>query len=178
MKKYFIQYKPFLIFLASFFLTYFILTFIYQQYLGSLEKNKTDAVTKFVSKNTEQILLFFGEEVSVVESDTGSYMKLFFHKEYIARIVEGCNAISIIILFVSFVVAFSSKLIPTLLFIFCGSIIIYLLNVFRIAALTVLLFYFPKQEVILHEVLFPLFIYSVVFLLWLIWVRKFSKYVS
>jgi hypothetical protein len=32
-----------------------------------------------------------------------------------SRIIEGCNAISIIILFISFVVSFSGKLKPTLL---------------------------------------------------------------
>lgn len=131
-----------------------------------------------VSENTQQVLQFFADNSSIEESDEHPYMKLFYEQKYVARIVEGCNAISVIILFISFVVAFSGKLQTTLLFIFGGSLLIYVLNVLRIAALSALIFYFPKQEPFLHGVLFPLYIYGIVFILWLIWVRKFSRYAS
>jgi exosortase family protein XrtF len=178
LKKYFILYKPFLLFLGTFFLTYIALTFLYQQYLNGFEENQIDSVTRMVSENTEQVLLLFTDGSSIEESTTQPYMKLFFNEKYVARIVEGCNSISVIILFISFVVAFSGRLQTTLLFIFGGSLLIYALNVLRIAALSALIFYFPKQESLLHEVLFPLYIYGVVFILWLIWVRKFSRYAS
>jgi exosortase family protein XrtF len=177
-KKYFSLYKPFLIFLASFFFTYIILSFLYQKYLNTFDGNKTDAITKTVGLNTEQVLLVFVDNASVQESSSNPYMKLFYNQKYVARIIEGCNAISVIILFISFVIAFSGKLIPTTLFIFGGSLIIYVLNIFRIAALSVLIFHFPNQQSVLHEVVFPLTIYGVVFILWLFWIRKFSKYAS
>jgi len=178
LKKYLILYKPFLLFLAVFFLTYIVLTFLYQNYLNSFEENKTDSITKMVGKNTEQVLLLFVDDAAIEESTAHPYMKLFYNTKYVARIVEGCNAVSVIILFLSFVIAFSGKLITTVLYIVGGSLVIYLLNVLRIAALSALIFYFPKQEALLHEVLFPLYIYGVVFILWLIWVRKFSRYAS
>lgn len=151
---------------------------MYQQYLNGFEENQIDSVTRMVGENTEQVLLLFTDGSSIEESTTQPYMKLFFNEKYVARIVEGCNAISVIILFISFVVAFSGRLQTTLLFIFGGSLLIYALNVLRIAALSALIFYFPKQESLLHEVLFPLYIYGVVFILWLIWARKFSRYAS
>ncbi|WP_426095933.1 exosortase family protein XrtF [Flavobacterium sp. DSR2-3-3] len=178
MKKYFILYRPFLLFLGTFFLTYIALTFLYQQYLNSFEENKIDSITRMVSENTGQVLHLFTDEYSIEESVEQPYMKLFYEQKYVARIVEGCNAISVIILFISFVVAFSGKLQATLLFIFGGSLLIYALNILRIAALSALIFYFPKQEPFLHGVFFPLYIYGVVFILWLIWVRKFSRYAS
>mgnify|MGYP004417314389 FL=1 len=155
-----------------------MLTFLYQRYLNGFEENKIDAITRMVSKNTEQVLQVFNNGSSIEESDGHPYMKLFYNQKYVARIVEGCNAISVIVLFISFVVAFSGKLKTTLFFIFGGSLLIYVLNVLRIAALSALIFYFPKQEPFLHGVLFPLYIYGVVFMLWLIWVRKFSRYAS
>ena len=178
MKKYFILYKPFLLFLGTFFLTYTVLTFLYQQYLSGFKGNKIDSITRMVSENTGQVLQLFTDEYSIEESLEQPYMKLFYEQKYVARIVEGCNAISVIILFISFVVAFSGKLQATILFIFGGSLLIYVLNIFRIAALGALIFYFPKQEPFLHGVFFPLYIYGVVFILWLIWVRKFSRYAS
>jgi membrane protein CcdC involved in cytochrome C biogenesis len=42
--------------------------------------------------------------------------------------------------------------------------------------LSVLMYHFPGQVSFLHGVLFPLFIYGVVFILWVIWVSKFSLY--
>lgn len=153
-----------------------MLTFLYQRYLDGFEEDKIDSITRIVSKNTEQVLQMFNDESSIEESPTHPYMKLFYNQKYVARIVEGCNAISVIILFISFVVAFSGKLQATLLFIFGGSLLIYVLNILRIAALSALIFYFPKQEPFLHGVLFPLYIYGVVFILWLLWVRKFSRY--
>ncbi|MDD2675432.1 MAG: exosortase family protein XrtF [Flavobacterium sp.] len=178
MKKYFTLYKPFLLFLAAFFLTYIVLTFLYQHYLNSFEENEIDSITVMVSDNTEQVMRLFNNQSYIEESATHPFMKLFYNGKYVARIVEGCNAISVIILFISFVVAFSGRLQTTLLFIFGGSLLIYVLNVLRISALSALIFYFPKQEPFLHGVLFPLYIYGVVFMLWLIWVLNFSRYAS
>lgn len=167
-----------MLFLGTFFLTYIVLTFLYQRYLNGFEENRIDAITTMVSYNTQWVLQLFNDQSFIEESATHPYMKLFFNDKYVARIVEGCNANSVIILFVSFVISFSGKLKTTFFFIFGGCLLIYVLNVLRIAALSALIFYFPKQEPFLHGVLFPLYIYGVVFILWLIWVRKFSRYAS
>ena len=176
MRKYYIQYKPFLLFLSKFFLTYLVLTLLYQKYLNSFGFNKIDTITEIVAQNTKQLLELFNVDFDFEENKTESFLKLFYHQKYVAKIIEGCNAISIIILFVSFLVSFSGKLKTTILYIIGGSVSIYVLNIIRIAVLCVLLYYFPKQESILHRIFFPLFIYGFVFLLWVIWVNKFSLY--
>ncbi|WP_418262118.1 exosortase family protein XrtF [Flavobacterium faecale] len=173
MKKYFTLYKPFLIFLAKFFLTYISMTFVYQSYLGSFEEGNLDSITKLVARNTEQFLNMFQVNFQTELGDTGLYIKLIYNQKYVARMVEGCNAISIIILFAAFVVSFSKKLLVTSLYVFFGSIAIFVLNVVRVAVLCGLLYFFPNQEIILHRVFFPLFIYGFVFLLWLIWINNF-----
>jgi len=50
------------------------------------------------------------------------------------------------------------------------------LNIFRIALLTTGLYKYPEYGTFLHDILFPLVIYGVVFLLWVFWVLKFSAY--
>lgn len=176
MKKYIVLYKPFLLFLVKFFLTYIVLAFIYQMFLNVFESSQTDSITKLVAQNTEQVLKLFHADVELEENKTDGYIKLIYNQKYVARLIEGCNAISVIILFISFVISFSGKLKPTVLFIIGGSLGIYFLNVIRIALLCVLIYFFPAQESILHGVFFPLFIYGVVFILWVIWVNKFSLY--
>lgn len=176
MKKYFVQYKPFLLFFASFFGAYIGLTFLYQVYLNSFEKTEVDTITRWVSFNTETVLSWFFQSVRLEEINQEPYLALYLFNKGVARVVEGCNGISVIILFISFIVAFSGKLKETVLYIFLGSLLIYVLNVVRIALLTVLLYYFHDYSHLLHGVLFPLIIYGVVFVLWVIWVKKFSKY--
>lgn len=177
LKTYFIQYRPFFIFLIKFFLVYIILTVLYQLYLNqfdSLIHFQVDNFTKLVAKQVNETLLFFKYNSSLELHDTEASVKLFLDNVCVARVVEGCNALSVIILFVAFVVAFSGKWLPTVLFIIVGSVLIHILNVFRIALLCVALLRYPQQEHLLHGVIFPLFIYGVVFGLWVIWVNKFS----
>ena len=176
MKKYLVQFKPFLIFIGTFFSAYIVLTLLYKFYLDSFAANDVDGITTMVSHNVEQLMLLFNSDIIIQKSILHPYYEVWYNGNFTIRIVEGCNAISVIILFVSFVIAFSGKLKTTVLFILAGSVLIYILNVIRIAVLTILLFHFPQNEHILHGVLFPLIIYGLVFLLWVFWVNKFSKY--
>lgn len=178
MKDYFIQFKPFLLFLAKFFLSYLVLTFAYQSYLCEFDEKafEVDDITKIVAEQSKQVLSLFDDQSFTKPNFKEASVKLFYHGKWVARIIEGCNAISIIILFISFVVAFSGKFKPTLLFIIVGTLIIHLFNVIRIALLCMAIFHYKQYESILHDVVFPLFIYGVVFVLWVIWVNKFSFY--
>jgi exosortase family protein XrtF len=176
LKKYLILYKPFLLFLGTFFFTYILLTFLYQFFLDSYERGNADAITRLVAQNSEILLSRFDKSVFILEDSKEPFFTLYFHQKGLVRIVEGCNGISLIILFISFVVAFSGNLKNTLLFVFSGSLLIYVLNVLRIAVLSILIYRFPNQLHLLHGVLFPLVIYSAVFMLWIVWVNKFSKY--
>lgn len=176
LKKYLILYRPFLVFLAKFFLTYLVLSLVYQGFLSRFDENSVDSITQFVAKNTKQLLTAFQVDFKIQEMPNESFVMFLYNQRAVARMIEGCNAISVIILFVSFVVAFSGKLKPTLLFVSGGSIFIYTLNVVRIALLCSALYWFPEQKDLLHDIVFPLFIYGVVFTLWVIWVNKFSLY--
>ncbi|MBF4494048.1 exosortase family protein XrtF [Flavobacterium sp. JLP] len=176
MKKYLVQFKPFLIFIGTFFSAYILLTLLYKLYLNSYSPIDVDAITNVVGRNVEQLMHFFNLDIRIEKGFAAPYLLVFYNGEIPIRIVEGCNAVSVIILFVSFVIAFSGKLKTTLYFILFGAFFIYVLNVIRIALLAVLLFHFPDKSHILHGVLFPLIIYGLVFILWIIWVNKFSKY--
>lgn len=180
MKKYYIQYKPFLLFLGKFLLTYLLLTFIYESYLNQFDaaKFEVDGFTQLVAKQSKEVLVFFNSNASITANASEPGINIFFRQQFMAKIIEGCNGLSVIILFVSFVVAFTGKWKHTILFCIGGSLLIHIFNVARIALLCVLMYYFPKQQHILHSVIFPLFIYGVVFILWVIWVNQFSSYAT
>lgn len=178
MESYIKKYKPFLLFLAKFFLTYVLLTAVYQFYLSHFDEKKfeVDTITVSVGKQSGWLLEVFSVDSEVQKHPKQPALKILYNGQYVARIIEGCNAISVMILFTAFVVAFSGKPRQTLLFILGGCILIHILNVGRIALLASLIYHFPQYENFLHGVIFPLIIYSIVFVLWVIWVNKFSKY--
>ena len=176
MKKYLVQFKPFLIFVSIFFLTYIVLTVIYKFYLNSYQVEELDAVTTITGKSSEQLLKLLNYDIIIQKSSQNPWQEIILNGRFIAQITEGCNAVSVMILFVSFVAAFSGNLKKTLLFIILGLISIYILNVIRISLLIVLSYNFPQYGRFLHNIFFPLMIYGYVFILWIFWINRFSKY--
>ena len=180
MKNYFIQYRPFLLFLVKFFSVYFVLTFSYKYYLNHFDSAflfQVDGFTQLVANQVNYVLMFLGYDSSIVSHTNEASIKLILNQIFVARVVEGCNALSVMILFAAFIVAFSGRWIHTILFIIVGCLLIHILNVVRIVMLSIALLQYPEQEHLLHGVVFPLFIYGVVFGLWVIWVNKFSLHV-
>ncbi len=181
MKSYFIQFRPFFVFLLKFFLVYAGLTILYKLYLNQFENPlvyEVDGLTQMVADQTQKLLQLLNFDCILQLHDRESSVKLILNGKYLSRVVEGCNAVSVMILFVAFVVAFTGKLKHTLFFIVSGIVVIHVLNVLRIALLNIALLYYPESQEILHGVIFPLFIYGVVFALWVIWVNKYSFYAT
>lgn len=175
LKKYWSRHKSFLQFVGVFLLTYVGITLLYQWYLEGYGSKQVDGITQMVARHTQYVLHAMENNSSIYWSDSMGIVVRILKKDTV-RIIEGCNAVSVIILFVSFVIAFAGKFSFTLFYVISGSALLYVLNVFRIAALSLLLYYFPEHTHLLHGVLFPLVIYGVVFLLWIVWISIFSKY--
>ncbi|WP_309613575.1 exosortase family protein XrtF [Flavobacterium sp.] len=180
MKNLLLQYKPFLLFLGKFIVSYLILTFMYQTYLNRFDEHnaEVDSFTQIVAEQSATVLSWVDSNSYTMPHQTEPTVKLFYKGKYISRIIEGCNALSVIILFISFVIAFSGKFKKTILFIVFGTVLIHILNIGRIALLCIALYNLPQYEHLLHGVIFPLVIYGVVFLLWVIWVNKYSLYAT
>ena len=167
------KYKSALGFIVKFFLVYSVLTFVYSLYLSNFSGDP-DGITRIVAYQTAYIVDAFGYDVQVVAHQTEPTMKLLIHNAYVGRIVEGCNSVSVLILFITFVIAFTGSLKNTFFFILFGTISIYAANLLRIVILGIGLYHFPEQEYLLHQIVFPTIIYGMVFLLWMLWVRKFA----
>jgi exosortase family protein XrtF len=176
LKNYLIQYKPFLLFLGKFLISYLVLTFIYKSYLNHFNQGipAVDGFTELVAKQSKLVLEIIDTNVMVRLENDPSQIKFFYNEIFLVRIIEGCNALSIIILFISFIIAFTGKLKQTILYVIGGSLLIHICNIIRIALLIVLMYNFPGLQSLLHDIIFPLIIYGLVFLLWVIWIAKFS----
>lgn len=172
--------KPILIFLVKFFATYFLLFGLYSLYLSKSQVKKegvfkTDSVTSLVANQSVEVLEFLGFHVRQEQHAEEFSVKLIMNGVYTARVIEGCNSISIIILFIAFIIAFSSTVKATGLYIVFGSLLLYVINLLRICFLTVMMYKHPAYQEFLHGIVFPAIIYGAVFLLWGVWVDHFSK---
>jgi exosortase family protein XrtF len=134
-----------------------------------------DYFTNLVARQSETLFEVLGYNAEVVKHANEASMKIIIENKFVARVVEGCNSISVIILFVSFIIAFADTFKSTVLYILAGSVLIYIVNLIRIVILSIGLYHYPWRRDILHTIIFPLIIYGMVFLLWMLWVRRYAK---
>lgn len=173
MKELFKKYKTVVRFVVLFLGTYLLLGAGYALYLKTSVNGRyfPDFITDLVARQSAAVLDAFGHRAILAQDAVVQGMLLTIDGNYTVNIVEGCNSVSVIILFVAFVIAFAENLKKTVLFLFAGAVLIYIVNILRIAILTVALYRYPQYENILHSVVFPGIIYSMVFVLWMVWVR-------
>ncbi|WP_295181906.1 exosortase family protein XrtF [uncultured Christiangramia sp.] len=173
------KYRTVLRFIFVFLGSYFLFSSAYNAFLLFYEQTQPvpDALTRLVAYQSGDVMHALGyDNVKVVMHYTGLSMKLMVEGYFLAGIVEGCNSASIIILFTSFILAFFGKTSTTLIYIFAGAALIYATNILRIVILSVSILEYPQYSGFMHTVFFPLAIYGMVFLLWLVWIRIFTKY--
>lgn len=157
-------------------LVYAVLSFSYKLYLDFSDGSQyyPDYLTHLVAEQSQSLLQAFGYNASIAPHPKEPSMKLIINHKYVARVIEGCNSISVIILFISFMIAFAGKFKTTFFYILAGSVLIYVINLIRIVILSIGLYHYPWRREELHTVIFPLIIYGMVFLLWMFWVNRFS----
>ncbi len=167
-------YYPTLKFIGKFVLIYVILVLAYNFYL-SFYQNQTDIITVWVGKMISGIYNLLGVDVQTMPVGTEPGLKLMVKGQYVARIVEGCTAISVIIMFVAFILSFGKHLQKTLIFAITGSILIFVFNLLRIVFLGYILYTFPQYQDVAHRIIFPAMIYGFVVILWLYFILKYHE---
>ena len=169
--------KAFFLFLIKFLATYFLLTLLYSVFIGGkkVDNFKVDKITEIVSNLVEKGLVLINDNYTIEKSKTEAAYIINYNKFAVSRIIEGCNAISVQILFLSFIFAFSAGLKRTFLFMIFGVLLVFILNIVRIILIVLLINKFPEFQNFLHDILFPVIIYGILFYLWFLWIFKFSK---
>ena len=134
---------------------YAVLSMVYKLYLDYSDGSKyyPDYVTNLIAKQSESLLDTLGYNASIEAHPDEPSMKLIINNKYVARVIEGCNSLSVIILFISFVIAFAGRLKPTIIYLLAGSVLIYAVNLFRIVILSIGLFHYPWRRDILHNII-------------------------
>ncbi|MCK0200465.1 exosortase family protein XrtF [Ornithobacterium rhinotracheale] len=166
------EFKPALWLIAKFFIAYIVLTLLYSQYLQHFSELKqiADPFTAWVAESTAQVMQWLGFNANSEQIAGETFRRFLLNGRYVCIINEGCNAIAIMIIFVSFIIAFSKRFLPSFLFSVGGVILLHLTNITRIAILNYIFAYHAEYSELAHDYLFPAIIYGMVVVLWIIWI--------
>lgn len=167
------DFRPVLIILVRFIVIYLALLALYQWYLSVYADTGLDPFSSIVAAQAANIQDLFGYQSQLIPVPQYETTKFVVDGVYTSRMVEGCNAISVMILFAAFVFAFykGSK---TIVFVIIGVVLLHLMNILRIAGLNILILEHPSYSKIGHDYFFPAIIYGSVVILWLIWIKYFA----
>lgn len=167
------DFKPVLGILLRFIIIYVVLLFAYQYYLNSFKIQGLDPFSRIIADHVMIIQNKLNYPTLLYDDVANEQVYFYVKKEYVTRMVEGCNAISVMILFISFVFAFF-KGTKTFVFAAAGLLALYIMNVLRIAGLNIVTRDYPQYNKIAHDYIFPAVIYGSVVILWLIWIKFFA----
>ena len=168
------DFKPVLKILLRFIIIYVVMVLGYQFYLNQFHHLGLDPISVWVAKQTVVVQNILGYPSQIVHGTPEQETAWFYVAgKYVSRMVEGCNAVSVMILFLAFVFAFfkGSK---TFVYAGLGLVFLHLMNVLRIVGLNILLRELPQYSKIGHDYFFPAIIYGSVVLLWLVWIKFFA----
>ena len=168
------DFKPVLKVLLRFIILYVVLVLGYQFYLNGFKNEGLDPFSTWVMTQVDFIQNLFGYPSQMVAGKPQDETTWFFVSgKYVSRMVEGCNAISVIILFLAFIFAFYEGF-KTFVFSTAGIIVLHVMNVLRIVGLNILIVEHPQYTRLGHDYLFPAIIYGSVVVLWLIWIKFYA----
>lgn len=167
------DFLPVLKILLRFVIIYIVFVLLYQFYLNNYENDVVDPFTRWVARQVAFLQDVFGFPTVLVDSLKLHSVLFQTGGKFTTRMVEGCNVISVAILFSAFIFAFY-KGAKTFLFVLAGLVILHILNVSRIALLNIIYIQYPQYEKIGHDYLFPAIIYGGVIILWLVWIQFFA----
>lgn len=167
------DFLPVLKILLRFVVIYIVFVLLYQLYLNGYENDVVDPFTRWVAKQVAFLQDVFGFPTVLVDNLKLHSVLFQTSGEFTTRMVEGCNVISVAILFAAFIFAFY-KGAKTFLYVAVGLIILHILNVSRIALLNIIYLQYPQYAKAAHDYLFPAIIYGGVIILWLVWIQFFA----
>lgn len=169
------EFKPVVFFLLRFLAIYLAGNLSYGLFVTSFEPG-VDPITGAVTSQTAEVVSWFGYNTEAVPLIDKKIADLLVNNKVVLSVYEGCNGVNVWIIFAAFLFAMGPISKSMFYFVLIGTILIHVSNLIRIGLLAAVYMYLPHYWYFSHKYLFTAFIYVVVFILWIIWVRKQLKH--
>ncbi len=128
--------------------------------------NNFTSMDGFVAKNEEWSLTHDGETLEEKVS------AIYHNKNKVLYIANVCNGLSLMALYVGFIICMPSKFWRKILYIILGLIALDFINILRCVGLIYLREYFYIYFEFAHHYLFKATVYTATFLIWMLYCRK------
>lgn len=168
------EYRPAILFLIRFLGIYILGNVIYGIWVTGYG-NLADPFTHIVTNHAASLLRAIGFDADTLSSTVRASVALTLDGKTVVNVFEGCNAINVSILFIAFIVAYKGSWQNTVIFSLLGLVSIYLFNLIRVSSLFLVAKFFPDHLYYMHKFVFTGVIYAYVFVLWYLWVKKYTK---
>ena len=167
------QNKKAILFVVSMLGVYLTLQLLYDYVISPYTEIDSRLIGLIISQ-AEGVLVYMNYELLIPNPIYDNHMGIASTSGVI--IGNPCDGLSLFILFTSFLLVFSGKWWFKIIYILIGIGLIHFLNVFRIVALALLVKYYPESLDFHHSYTFTLFIYSIIFLVWMLRIKVYSKW--
>ncbi len=167
-----LQKNAFLKFFVYSGLTYLLLYLIHQ----FLIKRYTYYDQKFIGtiiSSANYVLQLIGYKTFMILQDQ-DFQVIYIDGSNGVWVGSNCNAISLFMLFIVFIIWYPGHQKSKLWFIPLGIITIHILNIFRVVGLALVAKFAPTWLDFNHSYTFTFIVYAYIFILWIWWVNKFS----
>lgn len=168
------EFKPALFFLAKFVGVYLVGNILYGAYITA-HGNKPDEITEVVAVQSSFVLNMLGQDTYVTASSSAPNIKLMTSDGKGLLVFEGCNGINVMIVFIAFMVAFGGRWVSMTWFVPVSLVVIHIANISRLVLLYFVNLYYQPQFYFFHKYFFTAILYVIVFLLWMVWIKKWSR---
>ncbi len=151
----------------------YLLWFLTYEFYIIPKTNLDERVISNIVFFSEKILRFFSHDTYASTEDLNMQMIGVdgAHPVWIGR---PCNGVSVIAIFCVFLIVFPGKVIHKLWFIPMGIVLIHFTNILRVCALATISYYKPEYLQFNHTYTFTIIVYGLIFLLWMLWVNRFT----
>ncbi|HEY4797521.1 MAG TPA: archaeosortase/exosortase family protein [Bacteroidia bacterium] len=162
--------EPIVKFLAFGLLLYLFWLALYQWWIhpkGVLDKIVIDnniSISRYILEWMGYATEIMGNRMMKIQGTPGLY------------IGDSCNGISLFALYSIFIIAFPGKIVSKIIFIPAGIVLIHFLNVLRVVSLALIETRSYAWTEFNHTYTFTILIYALIFLIWIIWINKFSGF--
>ena len=154
----------------------FLLWFVFYYILQVDKHTINKPLSQLVVEQTTWLLSFFDANYHLSIEQRGKYIlhTVCYDTKCLVGVGRGCNALELFVLFAGFIMAFPGAVKNKVWYISAGILLIHVLNICRVAALAVIQFKAPQYLDFNHKYTFTFLVYGVIFILWIIWVKRYS----
>ncbi len=163
----------FLFFSISLYLTWNVIYEFYLRTQTNFDKIVIDTLVRW-AEVTLQVLGYSTTDYSAADVVFREHIGIAGSKG--VTIGAPCDGVVLYVLFIFFVVAFPGPLKHKAWFIPVGALSVFYLNVLRIVGLAAIMKINESWLAFNHDYTFTIVVYAYVFLLWMLWVKRFSPF--